>query len=178
MQEPQIDIRNHDLVGVAGEREVLQSLREAEEGGGEVHQKTALEVEVEHSIVVEAVAGEHLIEVKAGEEVCSIEVMVEVEKKGHCLLQGGEVQVVKKRAVMEERVRLVLTVVLEVMEGEELHLLVGRNVYEIVVFLLMEVGVELRLGLVLEVVLYSAVLETGEGRQISNHSLLVRIHRH
>jgi hypothetical protein len=155
-QELQIDSRNRDLVGVAGGREALQSLREGEEGGGEVHQKTALEVEVGHSIVVEGVAGEHLIEAKAG-EVRSIEVTVEVEKKAHCLLQEEEVQGVKKRAVMGEHVKLVLTVFLEVMEGEELHLLVEQNVYETVAFLLKEVGVGLRLDLGLEVALYSAV---------------------
>lgn len=46
---------------------------------------------------------------------------------------------------------------LEVMEGERFHLLVGRNEYEIVKFPWREEGVELRLGLVLEVVQYFVV---------------------
>ena len=53
--------------------------------------------------------------------------------------------------------KLVLMVSLEVMEGERFHLLVGWNEHVIVKFPWREEGVELRLGLVLEVVQYFVV---------------------
>jgi hypothetical protein len=53
--------------------------------------------------------------------------------------------------------KLVLMVSLEVMEGERFHLLVRWNEHVIVKFPWREEGVELRLGLVLEVVQYFVV---------------------
>jgi hypothetical protein len=158
--ELQIDSRNRGLVGVAGEQEGLQILQEAEAVEEEVHQRRAWAAEVGRSIEAEAVVAEHLIEAKEveevhlieakeGEEGHLIEVRVEVEKKGRL---EEEVQDVRRRAVVEERVNLVPKAFSEVMEVEESHLLVGRNEYGIVVFLLMEVGEELRPGLELEVV--------------------------
>jgi hypothetical protein len=108
---------------------------------------------VGHSIEVEAVAAEHLIEAKEGEEGHLNEVRVEVEKRGRL----EEVQDARRRAAVEGRVKWVPRAFLEVMEVEEFRLLAGRHEYGIVVFLLMEVGEELRPGLVLEVVQCFAV---------------------
>jgi hypothetical protein len=109
---------------------------------------------VGRSIEVEAVAAEHLIEAKEVEEGHLNEVRVEVEKRGHL---EEEVQDARRRAVVEGRVKWVPRAFLEVMEVEEFRLLAGQHEYGIVVFLLMEVGEELRPGLVLEVVQCFAV---------------------
>jgi hypothetical protein len=148
-RELQIDNRNRGFVGVAGEQEGLQNLQEAEAVEEEVHQMRAWPAEVGRSIEAEVVEAEHLIEAKEGEEGHLFEVRAEVGKKGHL---EEEVQDARRRAVVEERVKLVLRAFSEVMGVEESHLLAGQSEYGIVVILLMEVGEELRPGLVLEVV--------------------------
>jgi hypothetical protein len=135
-RELRIGSRNRGLAGVVEEREVLQIHQEVVGVGEEAHRKSLpcegvvgrlIEVEAvagERLIEAEAVVGERSIEVEGVEEGHLIEVKVEVEKWARFpLLAEGE-QDVKRRVVVEGRVKLVLMAFSGAMEGVGFHLLV------------------------------------------------------
>ena len=187
-RELRIDSRNRGLAGVAGELEALQILPEAVEAGEEVRQML-LPFEVVVGLAIEAavgvgerltevkeVAGERLIEVREGVEAHLTEVKVEVEKWARCLLLEVGVQDVKRLAVMEVHVKLVLRAFSVAMEGGDFHLLAEQNEYGMMLFLLREAEVEQLLDWVLEVVLHFVVPEKEEELRTSSRFLLARTH--